>query len=197
MHVKLCYTGLWTRLNILPLLRGLTCRLFCLSSVQEESLFSEEPDTPLRRPGSKVRHMTGSGWALTWLSLVLWVTSHSIREPSSYPATRRGPGPESGWERGAGVAIRERRKDGEVGRERKDKEECVRAASSRKTTGTSARCRGYHAGSCCWHSEGRCGFHSSARCASSLDLYYGTPHFAPHPYHRATGLAARTTRKVK
>lgn len=98
---------------------------------------------------------------------------------------------------GAGVVIRERRKDGEVGRERKDKEERVRAASSRKTTGTSARCRGYHAGSCCWHSEGRCGFHSSARCASSLDLYYGTPHFAPHPYRRATGLAACTTHKVK
>ena len=51
---------------------------------------------PLRRLVSKVRHMTGSGWALTWLSLDLWVTSHSNREPSSYPANRRGPGPESG-----------------------------------------------------------------------------------------------------
>lgn len=55
---------------------------------------------PLRRPGSKVRHITGSGWALTRLSSDLWVTSHSNREPSSYPANRSGPRPESGCKRG-------------------------------------------------------------------------------------------------
>lgn len=78
----------------------LTCMLFWLSRIQEESFVSAEPDMPLSRWGSKVRHMTGSGWALTRLSSDLWVTSHSNREPSSYPANRRGPGPESGWKRG-------------------------------------------------------------------------------------------------
>lgn len=80
----------------------LTCRLFCRSSVQQESVFSEEPDTPLRRSVSKARHMTGSGSALARLSLDLWVTSHSSREPSSYPASSSGPGPESGWGGGGG-----------------------------------------------------------------------------------------------
>lgn len=80
----------------------LTCRLFCMSSIHEESFLSEEPDMPFRQWGSKVMHMTGSGWALARLSVDLWVTSHSNREPSSYPANRRGPGPESGWGREGG-----------------------------------------------------------------------------------------------
>lgn len=86
--------------------RTLTCRLSCPSSIQEQSLFSDEPETPLRRLGSKVRHMTGSGWALTRLSTDLWVTSHSSREPSSYPASRSGPGPEPGWVGGGGGVVR-------------------------------------------------------------------------------------------
>lgn len=86
--------------------RTLTCRLSCPSSIQEQSLFSDEPETPLRRLGSKVRHMTGSGWALTRLSTDLWVTSHSSREPSSYPASRSGPGPEAGWVGGGGGVVR-------------------------------------------------------------------------------------------
>lgn len=94
----------------------LTCRLLCLSSVQEESFLSEEPDMPLRRCVSKVRHMTGSGWALARLSVDLWVTSHSNREPSSYPANRSGPGPESGCKRGR--MIREGRRDAERQEER-------------------------------------------------------------------------------
>lgn len=63
---------------------------------------------PLSRSVSKVRHMTGSGWALAELTLDLWVTSHSNREPSSYPATRRGPEVESVWSNGR--MIREKMK---------------------------------------------------------------------------------------
>lgn len=63
---------------------------------------------PLSRWVSRVRHMTGSGWALAELTLDLWVTSHSNREPSSYPATSRGPEVESVWSRGR--MIREKMK---------------------------------------------------------------------------------------
>lgn len=86
----------------------LTWRFCCLSSVQVAIFFSEEPEMPLSRSVSKVRHITGSGWGLAELTLDLWVTSHSNREPSSYPATKRGPEVESVWSRGR--MIREKMK---------------------------------------------------------------------------------------
>lgn len=153
---------------------------------------------PLRHSVSKVRHMTGSRWALAWLSLDLWVTSHSNREPSSYPATRRGPGPESGckW----GRMIRKRKSDSKMGRENTKSsvrydvrwELCSKSHRNRCVVLEAERSRGYHPGSSRWHSERRCGLHSSACCSLFPALHYTTPHFAPHLYYWATGLAAAT-----
>lgn len=94
---------------------------------------------PLSRSGSKVRHMTGSGWALAELTFDLWVTSHSNREPSSYPATRRGPEVESVWSRGR--KIREKKM-------KTKRREDVNAAWKAPVLGAEWS-RGYHPGSSC------------------------------------------------
>lgn len=119
----------------------LTCRFCCLSRVHEASFLSEEPEMPLRRSVSKVRHMTGSAWALAELTLDLCVTSHSNREPSSYPASRRGPEAASVWSRGR--MIREKMKT----KRRED------VNVEWKTVCGAVWSRGYHPGSSCWHAR--------------------------------------------
>lgn len=159
---------------------------------------------PLRRLVSKVRHITGSGWALTRLSLDLWVTSHSNREPSSYPATRSGPDPESGWK--GGRMIRERKKDSEVGRETETKssvreQRCLvlkkKSPRNHYVVLEAVWSRGYRPGSSRRHSERGCGLHSSAGCTLFPELHYSTPHFTPHLYHWATGVATGMTQRAK
>lgn len=149
----------------------LTCRFCCLSRAQEASFFSEEPEMPLKRSVSKVRHMTGSGWALAELTVDLWVTSHSNSDPSSYPANRRGPEVASVWS--SGRMIREKMKTKRKEDVNAEWKHCVEVGAEWS--------RGYHPGSSCWHSRLLWAPFISPLCTLKK-IHYGIAHFTPHLY---------------
>lgn len=126
---------------------------------------------PLKRSVSKVRHMTGSEWALAELTVDLWVTSHSNSDPSSYPANRRGPEVASVWSRGRMIRekMKTKRKDVNAGWKH-----CVEVGAEWS--------RGYHPGSSCWHSRLLWAPFISLLCTLKK-IHSGIAHFAPHLYY--------------